>query len=297
MRPRLRTLVKGDDDEQIEAALNALRELRTDVTLRGQILEDAGELALTRELAKRDARMRPRVVVFDECHELFEHKQYGPEAAELAVKVMKKARKTGITLVWVTVSPTATSIPKDVTRNTSNRVAFAVGDHVANDGLLGTGKHRAGVTATTLNPATDIGTSLTVGFSSNPFDVVRWHYVRKDDGADEITPVVHRALKLREGIAPAATVAPQDAEALDVLHDVAEVIGDAPRMGTQDVLQRLTTLNPAYRGWTFSDLTEALSRHAAAPGKYNGRMVVSRKRVTDALRERDAERREDEIEP
>ena len=121
--------------------------------------------------------------------------------------------------------------------------------------------------------------------------------MRKDDGADEITPVVLRALKLREGITPAATVAPQDAKALDVLRDVAEVIGDAPRMGTQDVLQRLTTLNPAYRGWTFSDLTEALSRHAAAPGKYNGRMVVSRKRVTDALRERDAQRREDEIEP
>ena len=55
---------------------------------------------------------------------------------------MKKARKVGITLIWVTVSPTADSIPRDVTRNTSHRVAFAVGDHVANDGLLGTGSTR-----------------------------------------------------------------------------------------------------------------------------------------------------------
>ena len=121
MRPRLATLVKGDEDEQVEAALKALRNLRDEVTERGKLLDELGgdEVRLTRDLAEKDARMRPKVVVFDECHELFEHKKYGQEAAELAVKVLKKARKVGITLMFVTVSPTATSIPKDVTRNTS----------------------------------------------------------------------------------------------------------------------------------------------------------------------------------
>ncbi|MEU8952067.1 hypothetical protein [Streptomyces sp. NPDC048489] len=111
LRPRLRALVKGDDDEDIEAALRALRSLRDEVTLRGKLLEELGEGAtkVTRELALKDARMRPKVVVFDECHELFMHKEYGKEAAELAIKVMKKARKTAITLVWVTVSPTRTA--------------------------------------------------------------------------------------------------------------------------------------------------------------------------------------------
>ena len=119
-----------DDDEDIEAALKALRQLRDEVTARGKLLEELGDGAtkVTRELALKDPRMRPKVVVFDECHELFMHKEYGKEAAELAIKVMKKARKTAITLVWVTVSPTADSLPRDVTRNTSHRVAFAVGD-------------------------------------------------------------------------------------------------------------------------------------------------------------------------
>ncbi|WP_066956216.1 FtsK/SpoIIIE domain-containing protein, partial [Streptomyces lushanensis] len=206
MKPRLRNLVKGDEDEQVEAALKALRGLRDEVTQRGKLLDEMGgeEVALTRAIAERDPRMRPKVVVFDECHELFMHKKYGEEAAELAVKVMKKARKVGITLIWVTVSPTADSIPKDVTRNTSHRVAFAVGDHVANDGLLGTGKHKAGITATTLNPAENIGTALTVGFTKNPFELVRAYYVRKDSKTDQITPVVNRALALRDGITPAA---------------------------------------------------------------------------------------------
>ncbi|OLE25498.1 MAG: cell division protein FtsK [Catenulispora sp. 13_1_20CM_3_70_7] len=145
LKPRLKTLVKGDDPEQLKAALDRLRSLTNEVTERGKLLEELGgdSPKLTRELALKDPRMRPRVVVFDECHELFMHKEYGKEAAELAIRVMKKARKVGITLIWVTVSPTADSIPRDVTRNTSHRVAFAVGDQVANDGLLGS-RHRAG---------------------------------------------------------------------------------------------------------------------------------------------------------
>lgn len=198
-------------------------------------------------LVERDPRMRPRVVVFDECHELFEHKTYGPEAAELAVKVLKKARKVGITLLFATVSPTAAGIPEDVTRNTSHRVAFAVGDHVANDGLLGIGKHRAGITATTLNPAENIGTALTVGFTPNAFELVRAYYVRKGAGTGQVTPVVQRALALREGITPAATITARADDGVDPLADILTVLGTA---------------------------------------ESDGRMVVDRERVRDAVADR-----------
>ncbi len=287
MRPRLATLVKGDEDEQVEAALKALRNLRDEVTERGKLLDELGgdEVRLTRDLAEKDARMRPKVVVFDECHELFEHKKYGQEAAELAVKVLKKARKVGITLMFVTVSPTATSIPKDVTRNTSHRVAFAVGDHVANDGLLGTGKHKAGITATTLNPAEDIGTALTFGFTKNPFELIRSYYVRKDASTDQVTPVVQRAVALRDGIT--AAPARPAAEPVDHLTDIAAVLGQAPRLRTQEVIQRLAERNPTeYRGWTFGDLTRVLEEVGAGPRKYAGVMHVSRARVLEALAER-----------
>jgi S-DNA-T family DNA segregation ATPase FtsK/SpoIIIE len=288
MKPRLRTLVKGDDDEQVEAALKALRSLRDEVTLRGKLLDELGgeEVVLTRKVAERDPRMRPRVVVFDECHELFEHKKYGPEAAELAVKVMKKARKVGITLVFLTVSPTAASIPKDVTRNTSHRVAFAVGDHVANDGLLGTGKHRAGITATTLNPAENVGTALTVGFTRNPFELIRSYYVKKDASTDQISPVVARAVALRDGVTAAPAV-PAD-EQVDPLADIAAILADKPRMLTQEVIQRLIERNPShYQGWTFRNLRQLLSD--VGHGEYKtdgGRQHVSASRIREALAER-----------
>lgn len=287
LRPRLRTLIKGDEDEQIEAAMHALRDLRDEVTRRGKLLEELGgeEVRLTRAIAQRDPRMRPRVVVFDECHELFMHKAYGKEAEELAIKVMKKARKVGITLIWVTVSPTADSIPRDVTRNTSNRVAFAVGDHVANDGLLGTGKHKAGITATTLNPGEDIGTALTVGFTKAAFELVRCYYVRKDAEVDQITPVVDRAMELWDGPAEPST---PPVEAVDPLTDMKTVVGDEDRVRTPEVIHRLKNLNPRfYANWDGGRLRKVLTDADEDTGVYQGYPVVNRDRVLRALANRE----------
>ena len=289
MRRRLRTLVKGDDDEQAEAALKALRQLRTEVTIRGQILEEAGEMKVTRELARRNKRLRPRIVVFDECHELFEHKKYGPEAAELAVKVLKKARKLAITLVFVTVSPAKDSIPKEVTRNTSNRVAFAVGDHYANDGLLGTGKHKAGITATKLNPAEDIGTSMSVGFSKAAFEVLRWCLVdfSPERNVDEITPVVDRAMKALGGEQVAA-LDPAPAEpVIDPIVDIASIVGAAPRMRTQDILERLRAMRPSeYREMDFGKLNAVLRAAGAEPHKSSGVSTVDGGKIRAAAARR-----------
>jgi len=291
LKPRLKTLVKGDDPEQLKAALDRLRSLTNEVTERGKLLEELGgdSPKLTRELALKDPRMRPRVVVFDECHELFMHKEYGKEAAELAIRVMKKARKVGITLIWVTVSPTADSIPRDVTRNTSHRVAFAVGDQVANDGLLGSGKYKAGIRATELVPGQDIGTAVTYGFTSKPFEVIRAYYVARDPekGIDEVTPVVERALKAyknEDGAWEVPTFAPADP-----LTDIASVLGHETKMLTQDVLRRLQDLNPTeYEAWTFRDLRRVLDEAGHGEYKTNGgRQHVSLDRILDALAARD----------
>lgn len=286
LKPRLRTLVKGDDDEHLEAAVNALRQLREEVSQRGKLLEALGGEAtkLTRELALKDPRMRPRIVVFDECQELFLHKQYGKEAAELAEKVIKKARKCGITLIFVTPSPNADSIPKELTRNTSHNVAFAVGDYIANDGLLGTGKHKAGITATTLIPGEDVGTAVTVGFNKKPFEVIRCHYVARDPekGIDEVTPVVERALKAYKGDDGVWEV--PGFEPADPLADVAAVLGGEPRMLTQEVLHRLAERNPtAYREWGPTDLKAALEPYGAEQYKSGGKSMVSRDRVQEAI--------------
>ncbi|MEY9930415.1 S-DNA-T family DNA segregation ATPase FtsK/SpoIIIE [Catenulispora sp. GP43] len=291
MQPRLSVLVKGDEDEQALAALNELRWLKDEVTRRGKLLEKYGETAVTRKLAMRDKRLRPLVRVFDECHELFEHKKHGEEAADLAIKVLKKARKCAMTLVFVTVSPTANSIPKDVTRNTSNRVAFAVGDHVANDGLLGTGKHKAGITATTLNPATDIGTALTIGFSPNAFELVRMFFISADDGNDQVTPLVTRAMKGldKAGLAPGDTAEQVDGDqARDLLDDVAAAMGTEALVKSSVVISRLADAHPSeYEGWSQQRLGEELKQHGVIPRKTkDGTMHVDRRQVDAALADR-----------
>jgi S-DNA-T family DNA segregation ATPase FtsK/SpoIIIE len=146
MRRRLRTLVKGDEDEHIAAAIEAPRALRSEVTERGKLLEQLGgeETKVTRQLAERDERLRPRVVVFDECQETFRHERYGEEAKELAIKVMMKARKCAITLVFVTPAPSADSLPRDLAKTVSHRVCPAIGDHQGNDAILGTAPTRPG---------------------------------------------------------------------------------------------------------------------------------------------------------
>jgi hypothetical protein len=44
-------------------------------------------------------------------------------------------------------------MPRDVTRNCSNGIAFAVGDHVANDALLGQGAYRGATGQPSSSPA------------------------------------------------------------------------------------------------------------------------------------------------
>lgn len=291
MEPRLNGLVKGDEDEQIEKAMNALRQLRAEVTERGKILSELGgdEVKLTREIAERDPRMRPRVVVFDECQELFRHEQYGEEAKQLAIKVMSKARKCGITLVFVTPAPSAESLPRDLAKTTSHRVCFAIGDHQANDAILGTGSHKQGITATSLVPGEDVGTAMASGFASRP-GLLRAFYVKREKGVDEVTPVVQRALELREGHQPATATAaePVDEDELDPLADILTVLGTERRMRTQEVLHHLAVLNPkAYTGWNFHRLREVLAEADAEPYKSGGVMQVSTDAVRHAITDRD----------
>ncbi|ANJ07159.1 FtsK/SpoIIIE domain-containing protein [Streptomyces parvulus] len=293
MRPRLRSLVKGDDPEHVVAAMDTLRALVGEVSRRGQELERIGtDTKVTREMAERDPSMRPRIVVFDEVHELFTSKEHGKEAKELALRVTKKARKTAITLLWITPDADAASLPRGISKTVSHRVAFAINDHQGNDAILGTGMHKNGYSATTLVAGEDVGTAMAAGFSKTP-GLIRSYYVRKEAGIDEVTPVVERAVALREGVAPADV--PQRAERPDPLADVAAVLGDESRVLVQEVLHRLAEHNPGhYRSWGPADLKKVLEPYGAQQYKSDGRMVVARDRVQDAILERLAEDADDE---
>lgn len=291
--PRLSRYVKGDDDDAVRAGLIELRALRDEVTRRGKLLERHGAAKVTRKLATRVPGLHPVVVVFDEVHELFEHPTYGAEAADLSVKVVKKARKTGITLIFLTQSPTATSIPKDLTRNCTNGIAYAVTDHVANDGLLGSGAYRQGIRATELRPGEDRGTAVTTGLTANRFELVNGFYIPFDEDHDQITPVITRAMALLaehgRTVSTPDTVANTDHEPVaDHLKDIRTTLRGEKRVRTQIVLARLADLNPTeYEDWTFQDLAATLAEHDLEPAKSQGVKVIRADDIAEALAERD----------
>lgn len=246
---------------------------------------------MTRKLATTVRGLHPMVVLFDECHELFEHRAYAGEAGPLAIRTVKTARKCGITMLFLTQSPTAASIPKDLTRNCSNGVAFAVADQVANDGLLGSGSYRQGIRATELRPGEDRGTAVTTGLTANRFELVSTFYIPLEEDRDEVTPVVARAMSVlpEAGQKTPTTDRPKHevAQPADHLADIHKVMRGESRVRTHLVLRRLAELNPAeYDDWTFGDLAAALADYDLRSGKYQGNKVVRAEDVSGALTER-----------
>jgi DNA segregation ATPase FtsK/SpoIIIE, S-DNA-T family len=254
-QPRLSRYQMGMDDSVAEAAMQALGDLLVEMERRGKVLErqPGSPPKTSRKLAAKPALgLHELVCAIDECHELFQHSRYGKQAAEWAIRLIKRGRKYGITLILATQSPTKDSIPKEVTRNVSCGLAFSVGDHVANDGLLGAGKYRAGIRATDLRMKTDRGTCVAVGVTDATFELVNTFYVPLEDGIDMVTPVIARAMAeitdlRRTGPTPDGT--DDDPEQVDHLADIAEVLGDQRRVLTRVVLTRLAELNPTeYEG-------------------------------------------------
>jgi S-DNA-T family DNA segregation ATPase FtsK/SpoIIIE len=297
LTPRLARYRMGMDDQVAEATVTALEELLEEMERRGRVLGDqpGRPPKVSRKLAdKARLGLHPLVIAIDECHELFQHRTYGRRAEEAAVRLIKRGRKYGIILLLATQSPAKDSIPKEITRNVSCGIAFAVADHYANDGLLGSGKYRAGIRATDLRMKTDRGTCVAVGVTDNPFELVRTFYIPFEDGTDHVTPIVARSLAILADAGRA--IEPPDrppeivAAPVDHLADIATVLGDEPRLRTQVVLTRLAEHNPdTYEGWTFTDLSTALAEHGVTPRKSDGIKVIRTVDVVRALAERDRE--------
>lgn len=270
-----------------------MQNLREEVTRRGKILAELGgeETKLTREIAERDARMRPRVVVIDECQELFRHPEHGALAKELAIKLMMKARKVGITLLFVTPAPSADSLPRELAKTVSHRMCFAIGDHQGNDAILGTGAHKRGITAVDLVPGDDIGTAMCSGFSKAP-GLLRMHHIRKDKQLDQLSPIVERALALRQGMptAPTQVGAEPAGQGRDLLDDVAQVLRGSDRLKVTDAAARLRELAPGWEPYVVlsgEELASQLEALGVPVRKLKGTLTVRSGNVLAALADRE----------
>ena len=111
---RLSRYHKGATPEHAAIATEHLRELFEEVERRENRLAELGAKKLTRALAEQHPDMRPIVAMFSECHELFGDKDCGEEAAELAIRVVKRGRKTGVITGYDTQSSRTDAIPSQL---------------------------------------------------------------------------------------------------------------------------------------------------------------------------------------
>lgn len=289
MRPRLRSLTTGVGVDTVNACMALLTALYEETSIRGRALKEHDERAVTRALADKDERLRPRIVVVDECQNLFMGK-HGDAAIELASKLMSTARKYAITLMFLTPEPSKDALPRKIISVTSNKACFSIGDHQANDAVLGTGSYKSGISAIGLTPKTDdgpgdVGTCMARGFTAKPA-LLRSFYL----SPAELHQVTARAMQLRAqaGINPTPAAPTAPAKVVDHLADIATVLNGKTLVPHQEVLALLAQHDPdTYTDWTPADLRNALPDEAKPYKTRNGSMHVHGDRVREALTNRD----------
>lgn len=218
VRPVCHRYVSGDDDEDCRAALDALRALEQEMNRRKAVIRDLpveavpnGRKVYPHLAERRELGLWPLTAIFDECHTLFEHEEYGKEAAEIAGRLIRKARAYGIILVLTTQRPDARSLPTVVSGNVSTRFCLAVVGQQANDMVLGTSMYKNGIRATMFDPRKEAGTGW-LSRSAHDNRIVRAAFLTQDEAME----VGRRALATRRaagtltGQAAGEQVAPVD---------------------------------------------------------------------------------------
>ncbi|TDO35882.1 S-DNA-T family DNA segregation ATPase FtsK/SpoIIIE [Kribbella sp. VKM Ac-2527] len=298
-RPRCSRYVMGSDAEAIEKIRDDLKELYDEVQARGALLVKYEIPSVTREIANKGVGLHPLVGLLEEAHVALYDDTYGKEIQKYVIEIVKLGRKRGIHLVVSTQAPTATSMPRDVTRNCSNGIAFAVSDHVANDALLGQGAYTAGHRATELIPGTDRGTSIVKGFSGERSEILQWYFLDVSRENDQVTPLIERAMAAiaeRGGSKPGT--ARIEIETRDLLADLDEVLGDdpVPSADVPALLKRLAPTWAPYQGMTGKSLRDELARgHGVKVPSTGNRWPVDPATIRDAIvrREQDTDEADD----
>ncbi|MER7716828.1 FtsK/SpoIIIE domain-containing protein [Streptomyces flaveolus] len=270
-----------------------------------EMVEDAVEEMNRRiEVRRTDpaATFPPLIVLVDEAQVAFmcpvvgeDKRPYGGAKATsryfMAVRKIHNQGRAVDVLMWQgTQDPTDQNLPKLVREGAHTRASLvlgtetqsrmALGDKAVDDGAA---PHllRQGLDKGTLVVASD-GIEMPAGQSSI---TVRTHFIDDEPAAE----IADRAKALRDGVTTLRVV--DQTEERDALADVAAVIGDAPRLRTNEVLKRLHSLAPTVYGdqWTNDRLKSLLEEHGEEPKKSHGVMVVHRDHVLRAIANRDAD--------
>ncbi|MFD7918879.1 cell division protein FtsK [Streptomyces sp. NPDC059740] len=295
----------GEESEDIEYVLAALRELKEELRRRAKVIKGlprsrCPESKVTAELASdKTLGLHPIVAGFDECQVPFEHEEHGKEIEAICTDLVKRGPALGIVTLFGTQRPDAKSLPTGISANAVLRFCLKVMGQPANDMVLGTSMYKAGYRATMFSRS-DRGICWMAGEGDDP-RIVASAFV--DAVAAE--QVVARARKMREDYGNvtghAIGAGPEKADGADILADVLDVIAATEKsVWCERIATRLTALRPeVYGGWKGENVTAALKPWGIKTGQVWGttddgegknRRGVVRADITAAITRRNADR-------
>ncbi|MFF3317305.1 cell division protein FtsK [Streptomyces sp. NPDC003035] len=295
----------GEEDEDIEYVVAALRELKEELRRRAKVIKSlprsrCPESKVTPALANdKSLGLHPIVVGFDECQVPFEHEEYGKEIEAICTDLVKRGPALGIVGMFGTQRPDAKSLPTGISANAVLRFCLKVMGQPANDMVLGTSMYKSGYRATMFSRS-DRGICWMAGEGDDP-RIVASAFV--DAVAAE--QVVGRARQAREEYGNVTGHAigkgPDKTTGSDILADVIDVIADGEKaVWCERIAARLAELRPdTYAGWKGENVTAALKPWGIKPGQVWGttddgkganRRGIERADITAAITRRNADR-------
>ncbi|WP_237502654.1 ATP-binding protein [Streptomyces sp. SID8374] len=251
---------------------------------------------MNRRILNPSDEHRPLVVIVDEAQVAYgsgavdEHKNPlgGARATSRYFRAIKaihdQGRAVNVTTWEGTQDPTNDNLPKRSREGNHIRSSLVLGTESQARMAIGDAAVAGGAAPHKLRQGLDKGTVVVAGdgLQLGPGQTsvtVRTHYIDGDQAAE----VADRAKRARAQVVTRADVE-KPAAPVDHLADIIRVMGDEPKLRTQEVLQRLTELNRAeYTEWTFADLTQYLEPLGAEPYKTGGVMHVSAERLLAAV--------------
>lgn len=285
----------GAGEMAVQRCLTAIEYRYENLATKGQLLKKHNIPSVTREAAKKDPRLRPRVIVIDECQALFRKDDPGERRSvvNMLVNFMTTARKYAEVLIFATPTPSHDSLPRDLVSVATNRACFAIGDKTRNNVVLGDKAHENGLSALGLKPAkkkdgkmelNDVGTSITIGYMDEP-GLLR-SYNLSDE---EKQQVIERAVKLRGGVVdqPEGEYNLNKPQLRDLLTDTAAVLADhtepVPAADVIGMLRGEFQHHRPYRELTKATLAEQLGRRGVRVPSTGNRYPVDPHAVRTAL--------------
>ena len=205
-------------------------------------------------------------------------------------RIHNQGRAVNVTLELGTQDPDPQNFPKMLRNGSHLRASLPLGSEGQAKMVLGEDAVKAGAAPHRLRRGIDKGVVVATGegvdFPVGQAHMTVWtHFIDGDDAIAIAGRAKDRraAVQSRTGLHDAAEA---ELPPLDVLADVAALIGDAPRMRTQEAMQRLAERDERYREWTDADFKAAMETAGAPTGPYEGRMHVHGGRVREAMARR-----------